>query len=926
MLGLHGPPSVTCCLFCAPVNMSTPLLPPYELPETIPEAFTAVARQAAERVAMQIKQGDRYQPYTYGELARQVQGLAASLIELGVQPGDRVAILAETRPEWAIVYLSIVTVGAIAVPLDIQMAEEEIALILPDSASRIVFASARTSPLVKYLPPDVRVVNMDFAMEAHQLACDELVAQGLQKERVDVGVKLDDVASLLYTSGTTKRPKGVLLTHRNFVSNAKALMSSGLAGQEDNFLVVLPLHHAYPFMTAFLVPLLLGARMTFLQSLKGPDLLQCLRETQITMLVGVPQVFAMIRRAIFEELGRRPPWVRVMAPTLLALSGLTRQHTGWNMGRTLFAPVHRRFGESLRLLCSGGAKLDPQVAKDLTRLGFTIREGYGLTETSPVVSFTPLVGSKTGSVGRPISNVGVRIVNPDEQGIGEVAVSGPNVMKGYDRDPAATADAIRHGWVHTGDVGSLDRDGYLFLTGRAKELIVTPGGKNIIPDELEAQYQRSQAIAELCLIGIQREGEEGESLHAAVVPNFDYLKAQKIHDGPSYIKNELARIALTLPPYKRIMGVSIITEPLPRTRLGKIQRHLVAALVESGRSRRQQKLVLSKADQELLATETARDVLATLALLLPPRKEINPGDHLDLDLGLDSLKRVELLASLEKQFGPLPESLAAEVVTVRELIEKLNVLEHARPEAAEPHRPWREILEIPPPRAVTKALLAVPGLQDRVATTLAMALMEGAFRIAFGLRVKGQEHVPEQGPFLLAANHLSYLDPFVLLSAVPRSVSARLFALGWEPYFRSSFGTWVARVGHVIPVGRETPMLTVLRASAAVLRAGKGLLVFPEGQRSIDGRLLPFKKGIGVLACELGVPVVPVSIKGSYEAWPTQAKGPRPAKITVRFGNSITVTSAMITQWIANGEDPHEASADLIREAVADLYANGAQA
>ncbi|MEJ2231416.1 MAG: AMP-binding protein, partial [Nitrospirales bacterium] len=552
--------------------MQAPLLASTTLPDTIPEAFSALTTIAADRVVMQVKEGGSYRRHTYGEVLKQVHGLSRGLVEGGLRPGHRVAIVAENRPEWVIAYLSILTVGGTAVPLDIQMPKEQLLSFLTASTSRFVFASMKTWALVQELPASINVVSMDPDTESHhQLSIRDLITQGQQRPPVDIKVDSDDVASLLYTSGTTKRPKGVLLTHRNFMANAKALMGEGLAGPEDNFLVMLPLHHAYPFMVSFLVPILLGARITFLQSLKGPDLVQCIHETGITIAVGVPQIYAMIRRAIYEELGRRSALGRWLFTLLASFSDFVRTHTRWNPGRFFFAPIHRRFGPSLRLLCSGGAKLDQQVSKDLGSLGFTIREGYGLTETAPVIAFSPLSQPKPGSVGPPITNVEVRINKPNEGGVGEVLVRGPNVMKEYDHAPAETAEAIRDGWFHTGDLGYLDSDGYLYLTGRIKELIVTPGGKNILPEELEAEYQQNPAIAELCILGLPREGEEGEHLHAVVVPIIDFLREQKINDAAGYIKDELIRIGISLPTYKRISGVTLIKEPLPRTRLGKIQ-------------------------------------------------------------------------------------------------------------------------------------------------------------------------------------------------------------------------------------------------------------------------------------------------------------------------------------------------------------------
>ncbi len=890
-----------------------------QLPQVIPEAFAAIARATPDAIVMQIKAEDGYRRLTYREVLQQVERLAAALAEQGVKEGTRAAIVAENRPEWAIVYLGILAAGGTAVPLDVQLSPEALASAVRESESRLVFVSARTAPLLAHLGREARLVNVDDEGQDDDSRLSTWLSMASPNPPPRGAVTPNAAASLLYTSGTTKKPKGVILTHANFMANATALMENGLAGPTDNFLVILPLHHAYPFMVAFLVPLLLGARLTFLSSLKGPDLIACLRDTRITMFVGVPQVFAMIRRAILDELGRRPAPVRRVARALMALSGRIRELTGWNMGRVVFGQVHRRFGESLRLLCSGGAKLDRQVARDLISLGFTIREGYGLTETAPVVSFNPLHRPKLGSVGIPLSNVQVRIVDPDAQGTGEIAVRGPNVMQGYDRDPAGTSEAIRDGWFHTGDLGYLDSDGFLFVTGRHKELIVTAGGKNIFPEELEAAYERSPAIAELCVLPMAHAGEDEEHLHAVVVPDFDYLKRQKVQNVNTLLRDEIRKVALTLPPYMRIMGMTTFKDPLPRTRLGKIQRHLVHQQLKTVTDRAPERATPSPEDRALLEGETGKKAVEALRTVLPAQTEVHPGDHLELDLGLDSLKRVEMIVALERRFGPLPEALAGDASTVRDLVERLRDIEQHPQPAESAAQSWRDILEADPPPGVREQIFAELGRFDRVAADLGFALLRGIFRTGFRWDVRGEDQLPLEGPCLLASNHLSFMDPFVILAAVPRSLRMRLYALGWQAYFQSGFRAWIGRVGHVIPVGIDAPMTTALRTSAAVIRAGKCLLIFPEGQRSIDGRLMPFKKGIGVLACELDVPVVPISISGSFEAWPPDAARPRPHPISLRFGAGITITKAMTSAWAQAGRDPHEAAATLIREHIVAL-------
>jgi long-chain acyl-CoA synthetase len=757
-----------------------------------------------------------------------------------------------------------VTAGGTAVPLDIQLSSQECGSLLARSGSRFLFVSSRTWPLIEALvPTEVTVVTVDQPdLEAQRGLQQLMQEQALRRTSGrPAQVFASDVASLLYTSGTTGEPKGVLLTHWNLLSNARALIMSGLANADDHFVAILPLHHAYPFMVTCLVPLLLGAEITFTQTLKGPELTQCLREARISFFAAVPQVFAMIRRGLWAELSRRPPLIRFIVTLILRLTGWLRRRMNINLGPVVFATVHRQLGPSLRILASGGARLDPDVAEDFHRFGFTLLEGYGLTETGPVITFNPLAKPKFGSVGVPIPGVEVRVVNPDSNGIGEVAVRGPNIMRGYDGHPEATAASLREGWFHTGDLGYLDREGYVYLTGRAKELIVTAGGKNIVPEELEPLYEMSPVIEEICLVSAIRTGE-GEGVHAVVVPNLDHVKVEKILDVRQAVKNELTRIGLSLPAYKRISGLSIVTGPLPRTRLGKIQRYRVAAMLEAGGRGHTQPGPLSEADRALMETAAGSIVTKALQPLLEKGRLVTPNDHLDLDLGFDSLRRLELLSALERSVGPLPESLIHDVMTVRDLIEEVNTLSLGGP-VTEGERSWRDLLKADPPPDVRDLLTQPPAGHYRLIMSFTRVLLRVLFRLGFQFRVAGVEHLPSSGAFLLALNHVSFLDPFVVLAAVPPGVLRRLHFIGWQTYFRGRCMKWIARVSRVIPVGMEASLVAALQATALVLRQGGGILVFPEGQRSIGGQLKSFQRGIGILAVELNVPVIPAWIEGT---------------------------------------------------------------
>ena len=636
---------------------------------------------------MQVFEGEVCDVWTFQDVGTTVKKFAAALRSLGINTADRVVILAESRPEWGITYLGVVTIGATAVPFDIQYTPDEVRTLIQDCEPRAIIVTAQTRSLLPARDEKQCVIDLDEPVDSLDIWFRDCIAKhGHAVEDVSEfsrSIPPDTVASLLYTSGTTGTPKGVLLSHENLLSNAEAIKTAGLATKDDNILSILPLHHAYPFMVSFLIPLLLGARITFLQTLKGPELLMCVREAEVTIIVGVPQVFAQFHRAMVNQLESRPAVVRSIAAVLMAASGLFRDWTNRNIGKALFPAAHTRFGPTLRVLVSGGARLDPDVARFLYRMGFTVLEGYGLSETAPILTFNPLARQKIGSVGRAMMNVELQIAEPDEKGVGEVTARGPNVMLGYFKNDHATAEVIHDGVLWTGDLGHLDQDGYLFLTGRRKELIVLAGGKNVYPEDLEAVYRSSPAIADICVVGVERHGEGGEALHAVVYPNFPYFKEKNIGNVEGCIRSDLHGQSIRLAPYKRVGGVTVVKEPLPRTRLGKLQRHLVSTLVDSD-SNVTPSSPSTAADEVMMSTEPGLSVISALRDVLGKTSLIRLDDHLELDLDIDSLRRVEMVVALERKFGSLPESFGAAVSTTREIIERMTELQSS----GSPAEPW----------------------------------------------------------------------------------------------------------------------------------------------------------------------------------------------------------------------------------------------
>jgi len=890
-------------------------------------AFEAVAARQPDRLALQIKEDAGYRRLTYGEVTRQVRALAAGLVRAGVSFGDRVALISENRPDWIVAYLAATGAGGTAVPLDVQLSDGEIATVLEHAGCRMGIACGKQSARLLALTREraaFRVVDLDAEASEGRLLAFRAVLQDAASAHPGSlpTVTGDALASILYTSGTTGVPKGVMLTHANFLANTRSILDFGLVNADDNLLALLPLHHAFAF-TVQLILLFSGARVTFPASLKGPDLIACMQEAGITLLAGVPQLFYMLHTGIFAEIDRRSPAAVGLLRILLRLSGWLRTR-GINLGRIVFAPVHRKFGGRLRILASGGARLDPVIARDFLALGFTLTEGYGLTETSPVVCFNPLNRMRPGSVGVPLPGVEVKIVNPDADGAGQVAIRGPNVMKGYYENPGATAEVMQGDWFLSGDLGFLDADRYLTITGRVKEVIVLSSGKNIHPEEVEEQYLKSPYIKEICLVPqtAERGGAEVEGLLALVLPDLDYFRAEGMTNVFETIRWDMENIGRNLPPYKRPTGLVIVKEGFPRTRLGKIQRHLVA---QRFRDERAQAVVApeappSEAEAPLLEDEAGHRVLEYLREATK-KPVVRLDDNLELDLGMDSLARVEMLVALEEMFGvEIPDEAAAECFTVGEVVERLRELRGTPPGAtAAARRPgWGKILSGPAPSEVQDMVGASSRPSASIITAITRAICVAVFRTAYRLRVQGLRHVPAHGPLILVSNHCSYFDAFILPSSLPLRISQQIFYMGFEWFFRHPILAWWGRGVRVIPVDMDTYLMRALQTSALVLQQGKILCVFPEGERSVDGRVRPFLKGVGILARELKVPILPAHVSGAFEAWPRGQSLPKIHRIRVRFGPVVTSEELLAGEGPCGG-DEYETIVMRLRERVIAL-------
>jgi long-chain acyl-CoA synthetase len=677
-------------------------------------------------------------------------------------------------------------------------------------------------------------------------------------------VTATDTAVILYTSGTTADPQGVMLSHGNLLAERDAAFSVVDVSEADSVLGVLPLFHALAQLANLLLPFAVGARVVFLETLNSSELVRALAERQITIFACVPQFFYLIHQRLTSEVARAGALKRLLFRGLLSASFRLRR-VGFNPGRVVFGRVHDLLGRQMRLFVTGGSKFDPAIGRDFYALGFTILQAYGLTETSGAATLNKPDEAHIDTVGRVLPGQELRILPADDPELdGEIAIKGPIVMQGYYRRPDATAQVMRDGWFLTGDLGRIDAGERVTITGRRKEVIVLASGKNIYPEEIEAQYRQSQYVKEICVMGLTREDDPTtERLFAVVVPNMDLMRERRIANAGDLLRFEIEGQSVHLPPHKRVLGYDLWFEPLPRTTTGKLKRH------EIERAVRRKQHETRRRDSASAAHDWGRDGHAAAAadvIAQRARGVVVPDANLELDLALDSMERVELIAELEQRFGVrVADERAHDILTVAQLIEAVRPgREREGPGAAE--ESWAVLLrELP---AATDPLLS-PILTTRQLAPAAFYVMLRVARLFMPrIRVDGLGHLPSQGPYIISPNHQSYLDPFFMCSVLPYRIFRQLFFVGAAEYFETPLTAWLARQFNLVPVDPDANLVPAMKAGAFGLTHGKILVLFPEGERSIDGTVKRFKKGAPILARHVNVPIVPVAIHGVFEVWP----------------------------------------------------------
>ena len=548
--------------------------------ETIKDVLTRAARESGPRTALRFKRNGAWCTYTYQDLKHRAQQVAAICEKVGVNPGDRVALYCENSPEWVEIYFGIVSFGAIVVPVDAKLREQEIKHIFHDCRVSAVFTSARNASAFQDLTESLPHLHSAILLDVPAGTPSEFGElkiysyESLRTGPLDLKAfsrndpSAADPASFIYTSGTTGRQKGAVLTHANFLANVRSCMKAIDVHQTDNFILILPLHHSFAFTTSLLLPMFVQCEVSLVENLK--TIKTNMQEVSPTVMLAVPLLLEKMLARIQDGIEKKK------TARFLYKAGLAK---------LIGKKIHRELGGALRLIISGGAPINPDVLRNWSRLGFSIVEGYGITETAPVLSLNPLQKPRIGTVGLPLPDVEIKIENAGPDGSGEIVIKGPNVMQGYYNNPAATEECLRDGWFYSGDLGYFDEAGYLVISGRKKSLIVNREGKNIYPEEVEQQIHKSPAILECLVLGYREPGEtSGERVGLIVVPDQEFFDAMETSEKRSisedeietFVRAEVRRLVQALSDYKRPRCTQIRFAEFEKTTTAKIKRYLYA--------------------------------------------------------------------------------------------------------------------------------------------------------------------------------------------------------------------------------------------------------------------------------------------------------------------------------------------------------------
>ena len=788
--------------------------------------------------------------------------------QIPMSENKRIIVFSENSEGWIYAFFSIWQQGGVAVPVDASSNVSDFAYILRDCTPHVIWVSQHNVPVVEQALSETGLDIPFYVIEEKMLlqpAVDRPLTDRLPWAELDVSYN-QKVALIIYTSGTTGSPKGVMLSYQNLMANIKGVSQDVRIFTPNNrTMILLPLHHVLPLMGSVVAPFWTGGGVAICPSLTAPDLMDTLCRGKVAIVIGVPRLWQMLYGGIKKKIDSN-----VITAFLFRTCAFFRSRT---LSRIIFSSIRRKMGGHIKYFVSGGAALSKEIGEGLKTLGLDVLEGYGMTETAPIICFTRPTDIRPGCVGLPLPGIECKLVN------GELCAKGPNVMLGYYNRPEETAAVIdKDGYLHTGDLATIGKKGHVTITGRTKEIIVLSNGKNVEPSEIEYKLEQyDQLVKEAAVM------QDGDLLRAIVVPQSTWASLLNDTQVEVALKHEVIEpYNRSVANYKKVMALTVYRGELPRTKLDKLQRFKLQALLEACRT-----------SQPVNNTEPEPDLeeYRIIKHFIEQEKKVpvRPSSHVETDLAMDSLDKVGLQGFIEHTFGM--KLLVEEMASFPNIKAMAEYVASRKTKVEVEEVDWHSLLN------ESASDLHIP--QASCLFPFVNKCLKLFFRIYNSLRIHGRIQIPARGPYILAPNHQSYVDAPVVLSGLTWRQIQTCYFYATEQHVRGKFRRALADKNNTIIMEQAHLKESILKL-AQVLKNGKNIVIFPEGSRTHDGELGDFKLSFAILSKELNVPIIPVCIRGAYDALPRHRKYLYPRHIEVHYLPPVIPTSDITYQQLAD--------------------------
>lgn len=780
----------------------------------------------------------------------------------------RIIVFSENSEGWIYAFFGIWQQGGVAVPVDASSTVSDFSYILRDCSPHGIWTSQHNVSVVEQALAET---GMDIPFYIIEEKMKEQPDENRQLPKTLPWAELDvpynqKVALIIYTSGTTGSPKGVMLSFQNLMANIKGVSQDvRIYASYRRTMILLPLHHVLPLMGSVVAPFWTGGGVAICPSLTAPDLMDTLCRGKVAIVIGVPRLWQMLYGGIKKKIDSN-----AITAFLFRMCAFFRSRT---LSRIIFSSIRRKMGGHIDYFVSGGAALSKEIGEGLKTLGLDVLEGYGMTETAPIICFTRPTDIRPGCVGLPLPGIECKLVK------GELCAKGPNVMLGYYNRPEETAAVIdKDGYIHTGDLASIDKKGRVTITGRTKEIIVLSNGKNIEPSEIEYKLEQyEQFVKEVAVM------QDNDLLRAIVVPQSTWASLLNDTQVEVALKHEVIKpYNRSVANYKKVMALTVYRGELPRTKLDKLQRFKLQALLEACRS--SQPVRKEEPEPDMEEYHIIKNYIEQ-----EKKVPVKPSSHVETDLAMDSLDKVGLQGFVEHTFGL---RLMAEQMAAFPNIKAMAEYVASRKTKVEVEEvDWHSLLnEQVPNLHIPQASCLFPFVNKS---------LKLFFRIYNSLRIHGRIQIPAKGPYILAPNHQSYVDAPVVLSGLTWRQIQTCYFFATEEHVKSKFRRALADKNNTI-IMEQAHLKESIQKLAQVLKSGKNIVIFPEGSRTHDGEMGDFKLSFAILSKELNIPIVPVCIRGAYDALPRHRKYIYPRHIEVHYLPPVIPTADVTYQQLAD--------------------------